>query len=76
MFEITNMFDINLIFDPFFTTKDVGQETGLGLGISFNIVPKKHMGVLSLDKKTNNGAAFTFKLPKAENEQKEVTENA
>ncbi len=34
------------IFEPFFTTKPVGEGTGLGLDLAFNIVVKKHRGDL------------------------------
>lgn len=49
---------ISKIFEPLFTSKDTG--TGLGLGISKNIV-EQHGGKLSVK---NNPTTFTIKLPK------------
>lgn len=53
--------DINYIFDPFFTTRSVGQGTGMGLTIAYQIV-SKHRGELSV-KSTDEHTVFTIKLP-------------
>jgi signal transduction histidine kinase len=37
------------IFEPFFTTKAVGEGTGLGLDLAWNIVVKKHRGDLRVE---------------------------
>lgn len=51
------------IFNPFFTTKPVGQGTGLGLSVSYDIVVNKHGGEVSVASKAGEGALFTIKLP-------------
>jgi light-regulated signal transduction histidine kinase (bacteriophytochrome) len=53
---------LHRIFDPFFTTKPVGQGTGLGLTISYNIV-KKHGGLIQVDSAAGVGSTFTVILP-------------
>ena len=50
------------IYDPFFTTKPVGQGTGLGLTISYNIV-EKHHGVMTFETSAGKGTKFNIKLP-------------
>lgn len=50
------------IFDPFFTTKPVGQGSGLGLFITFEII-EKHEGCLAADNRPGGGARFRIRLP-------------
>ena len=50
------------IFEPFFTTKDVGEGTGLGLGIVSGIVGE-HNGQLSFTSNANDGTTFLITLP-------------
>jgi two-component system NtrC family sensor kinase len=51
------------IFDPFFTTKEVGQGTGLGLTISYQIVVNQHSGRLKFYSEPGFGAEFVIELP-------------
>ncbi len=50
-------------FDPFFTTKPVGQGSGLGLSISYQIVVQKHKGHLSCNSSQGQGAEFAIEIP-------------
>ncbi|OBI12981.1 ATP-binding protein [Mycobacterium sp. E2497] len=50
------------IFEPFFTTKPVGEGTGLGLDLAFNIVAKKHRGDLRVESKPGD-TRFIVLLP-------------
>lgn len=57
------------IFEPFFTTKDIGEGTGLGLSVSYQIIVEKHGGLLLVDSKEGSGTTFTIKLPKIDTEK-------
>ena len=50
------------IFEPFFTTKDVGEGTGLGLGIVAGIIGE-HNGQLSFTSSAADGTTFLITLP-------------
>jgi signal transduction histidine kinase len=53
------------IYDPFFTTKEVGQGTGLGLGICYAIV-REHQGDIRVTSRLGRGTKFTITLPVSE----------
>jgi len=55
--------NISNIFDPFFTTKPVGQGTGMGLSISYDIIVNHHNGEISVESVEGEGAKFIVKLP-------------
>ncbi len=51
------------IFDPFFTTKPVGQGTGQGLNICYDIIVNRHGGKIEFENNPESGAIFTVSLP-------------
>ena len=51
------------IFDAFYTTKPVDQGTGLGMGITRDIIENKHGGRISFDSIEGQGTTFTFTIP-------------
>lgn len=53
----------NRVFNPFFTTKQVGKGTGQGLAICYNIIVKKHAGVLDFTSAVGKGTTFYIRLP-------------
>ena len=54
--------DIDRIFEPFYTTKPIGQGTGLGLYVSYNMA-EEIGGNLSGQNQKSGGAVFQLKLP-------------
>lgn len=54
---------VDKIFQPFFTTKPVGEGTGLGLSLSYDIITKGHGGELKVETKEGEYAEFIIILP-------------
>lgn len=70
--------NLSKVFDPFFTTKPVGEGTGLGLSVSYDIIVTKHGGELLVDSTVGEGTKFTIKLPingKCADYEKEIENN-
>lgn len=56
---------ISRIFEPFFTTKMVGDGTGLGLSLTYNIV-EEHGGSISVSSNAGGGCCFDVLFPSSE----------
>jgi signal transduction histidine kinase len=50
------------LFQPFHTTKPVGEGTGLGLSVSYDII-RTHNGRIGYRRSASGGAVFYFELP-------------
>ncbi|KAJ52367.1 hypothetical protein BD780_001198 [Clostridium tetanomorphum] len=51
------------LFEPFFTTKKIGEGTGLGLALAYDIITNKHNGEIKASESEWKGARFTIKIP-------------
>lgn len=51
------------LYENFFTTKPFGEGTGLGMGISRDIIENKHGGKVSFDSTEGEGTTFTITIP-------------
>jgi len=51
------------LFEHFFTTKPIGEGTGLGMGITRDIVEKRHSGRITVESEAGEGTTFTFVIP-------------
>ena len=50
------------LFQPFYTTKPVGEGTGLGLSVSYDII-RSYNGRIGYRRSPDGGAVFFFELP-------------
>jgi signal transduction histidine kinase len=50
------------MYDPLFTTKPVGQGTGLGLSVTYQIIIQKHGGKLNCISANGQGTTFQIEL--------------
>ncbi|MCU0569926.1 MAG: ATP-binding protein [Oculatellaceae cyanobacterium Prado106] len=62
------------LFDPFFTTKPVGQGTGLGMSISYQIVTERHGGILTCVSEVGVGTEFRVEIPRNQKNQLDIQE--
>lgn len=53
------------IYNPFYTTKQVGEGTGLGLSMAYDIIVNKHQGLIEAKSCLGNWTELTVALPKA-----------
>ena len=54
------------IFEPFYTTKRSGNNAGLGLSMSYEIVTQLHQGTLTVDSEVGTFSEFIIEIPRNE----------
>lgn len=54
---------LSKVFEPFFTTKPVGEGTGLGLSLAYNII-QNHKGGILVTSTPGKGSCFRIELPR------------
>lgn len=61
--------NIPKIFDPYFSTKEMGEQKGVGLGltVSYSIV-EKHDGLITVESELGVGSTFFIYLPASDKE--------
>ena len=55
---------LDRVFDPFFTTKKVGEGTGLGMNIAYDIIANRHGGKIEVVSEEGTGTEFCIELPR------------
>ncbi|MBI9012258.1 MAG: PAS domain S-box protein [Clostridiales bacterium] len=58
---------LNRIFEPFFTTKPVGTGPGLGLSVAYDVIEKRHHGIITCASEVGVGTVFLITIPLTEN---------
>ncbi len=61
--------DLIRVYEPFFTTKSFGEDAGLGLAISKNIIIDHH-GSIEVESEVGKGTIFSITLPIAQSNKK------
>ncbi|MEM9087324.1 MAG: sensor histidine kinase [Cyanobacteria bacterium P01_F01_bin.53] len=64
------------IFDQFFTTKPMGQGTGVGLSLSYDIITQQHDGRLTFSSDSEAGTEFVIQLPLTLSTQSSPTQSS
>jgi two-component system NtrC family sensor kinase len=62
MYSLFREIPVDKVYQPFFTTKPAGQGTGLGLGMSCDII-KAHGGELKVESREGEFTRFIIQIP-------------